>query len=215
MDRTVWESVKRQRSGPLVTCWARCAASARPYAPVQHILCPGVRRTFTLHSQVLAHLKAETAYTEAALADTQALQEALYKELRGRIQVWLIAAFSQYLRLNTGNLSPCTAPLRDGHFHACTGCAAAPSVVTVVWLGTAQEADQSAPQRHGPYFYYSRTVEGGQYRINCRRPLPPNMGTPSGTAATRLIPQKFLTGRGAFDSPYKLRSMAREHCSRQ
>jgi hypothetical protein len=86
VDRTVWEAVKRQLSCPLVTCWARCAACAQPCAPVQHVLCSGARQTFTLRSQVLAHLKAETAYTEAALADTEALQEALYKELRGRIQ---------------------------------------------------------------------------------------------------------------------------------
>jgi hypothetical protein len=38
--------------------------------------------------KVIAHLDAETAYAKAALADTEALQEALYKELRGRIQVW-------------------------------------------------------------------------------------------------------------------------------
>jgi hypothetical protein len=137
---------------------------------------------------VLAHLKAETAYTEAALADTEALQEALYKELRGRIQARLTAATFQYLRLNAGNLSPCTAPHHGGHFPAYDGCAAAPSVATVVRPGAAQEADQSAPQRHGPYFYYSRTVEGGQYRINCRRPLPPSLGAPSGTAARLRFP---------------------------
>lgn len=37
--------------------------------------------------QVIAHLDAETEYTKAALADTEVLQESLYKELRGRIQV--------------------------------------------------------------------------------------------------------------------------------
>jgi len=35
---------------------------------------------------VIAHLNAETAYCKAALADTEALQEELYKEMRGRIQ---------------------------------------------------------------------------------------------------------------------------------
>lgn len=36
--------------------------------------------------QVLAHLAAETAYTKAALADTEALQAELYTEMRARIQ---------------------------------------------------------------------------------------------------------------------------------
>jgi oligopeptidase B len=36
--------------------------------------------------RVLAHLAAENAYTAAALADTEALQEDLYKEMRRRIQ---------------------------------------------------------------------------------------------------------------------------------
>ena len=35
---------------------------------------------------VLAHLKAEAAYTKAVLADTEALQDELYREMRGRIQ---------------------------------------------------------------------------------------------------------------------------------
>lgn len=37
--------------------------------------------------QVIEHLKSETAYCKAALADTEALQERLYQEMRGRIQV--------------------------------------------------------------------------------------------------------------------------------
>ena len=37
--------------------------------------------------QIIAHLDAETAYCKAALADTEALQEQLYTEMRGRIQV--------------------------------------------------------------------------------------------------------------------------------
>ena len=53
---------------------------------MQHTLCSGICTTLMPCAQVLAHLKAETAYTEAALADTEALQQALYKELRGRIQ---------------------------------------------------------------------------------------------------------------------------------
>lgn len=45
--------------------------------------------------------------------------------------------------------------------------------------GRIQEADESAPVRDGPYFYYSRTVEGKQYRVHCRRKLPANIGLPS------------------------------------
>ena len=36
---------------------------------------------------MIAHLEAETAHAKACLADTDGLQEALYKEMRGRIQV--------------------------------------------------------------------------------------------------------------------------------
>ncbi len=35
-----------------------------------------------------------------------------------------------------------------------------------------QETDVSAPARKGPWWYYSRTVEGQQYAIHCRRPDP-------------------------------------------
>src|SRR6266571_530175 len=37
-----------------------------------------------------------------------------------------------------------------------------------------QETDASAPVRKGPYEYFSRTIEGRQYGIQCRRPA----GTP-------------------------------------
>ena len=66
---------------------------------------------------VTAYLNEENKYTKSVLADTEALQEQLYKEMRGRIQ----------------------------------------------------EADRSAPQRHKGYWYYSRTEEGQQYRVHCRR----------------------------------------------
>ena len=70
----------------------------------------------------------ETRYARAVLADTEALQDQLYKEMRGRIQ----------------------------------------------------EADQSAAQRDKGYFYYSRTLEGKQYKVICRRQVPKNAGPPSG-----------------------------------
>ena len=41
--------------------------------------------------QIIAHLDAETAYCKAALADTEDLQEQLYTEMRGRIQVCIIS----------------------------------------------------------------------------------------------------------------------------
>ncbi|GAB4817223.1 hypothetical protein N2152v2_004269 [Parachlorella kessleri] len=74
--------------------------------------------------QVIEHLKAEAAYTKAVLADTEALQEVLYQEMRGRIQ----------------------------------------------------EADQSAPIRYHEYYYYTRTEEGKQYSVHCRRRVPPGAG---------------------------------------
>ncbi len=77
------------------------------------------------NKEVIAHLNAENNYTKHVLADTEPLQEALYKEMRGRIQ----------------------------------------------------EADQSAPQRYSSastlqgYWYYTRTEEGAQYAVHCRRSL--------------------------------------------
>ena len=104
-------------------------------------------------------------------------------------------------------------PVHGGHL--VKNHAIAPNVITDVWLYAAQEADQSAPQRHGPYFYYSRTVEGGQYRINCRRPLAPNMGTPSGMTARPLSLLKAFDRAQALCCPCCRRSTASEHCSRQ
>lgn len=66
---------------------------------------------------VLAYLEAENAYTDAVSAPTEALQETLYREMKGRLQ----------------------------------------------------ETDLSVPYRYGGYFYYSRTEEGRQYPIRCRK----------------------------------------------
>ncbi len=38
--------------------------------------------------------------------------------------------------------------------------------------GRVQETDAGPPSRHGPWWYFSRTVEGKQYPIMCRRPDP-------------------------------------------
>ena len=66
---------------------------------------------------VQAYLEAENAYTDAVTGPTEALQETLYTEIKGRIQ----------------------------------------------------ETDLSVPYKLGGYFYYSRTEEGKQYPIRCRK----------------------------------------------
>ncbi|PRW44843.1 prolyl endopeptidase-like isoform A [Chlorella sorokiniana] len=92
-------------------------------------------------ADVIAHLKAEAAYTKAVLADTEQLQDQLYKEMRGRIQ----------------------------------------------------EADQSAPIRFKNFFYYTRTLEGAQYAVHCRRALAPGAPPPSeADAMDESIPEEVL-----------------------
>ncbi|HSD46350.1 MAG TPA: S9 family peptidase, partial [Pyrinomonadaceae bacterium] len=66
---------------------------------------------------VMAHLKAEDAYTEEVMKPTAALQEKLYKEMLSHIK----------------------------------------------------QTDKNVPYRWGNYFYYTRTEEGKQYPIFCRR----------------------------------------------
>lgn len=36
------------------------------------------------------------------------------------------------------------------------------------FLGHMKETDTEVPYRHGPYFYYSRSVKGKPYKIHCR-----------------------------------------------
>lgn len=67
--------------------------------------------------EVMRHLAAENAYTEAVMSEHGELTEELYAELLGRIE----------------------------------------------------EDSVSAPFRDGRYFYYSRTVAGQNYRLQCRR----------------------------------------------
>jgi oligopeptidase B len=66
---------------------------------------------------VAAYLEAENAYTDAVLKPTEAFQDALYKEMLGRIK----------------------------------------------------ETDEEVPYRKGAFFYYSRTEQGKQYPIYCRK----------------------------------------------
>ncbi|HEX5616690.1 MAG TPA: S9 family peptidase [Acidimicrobiia bacterium] len=68
--------------------------------------------------EVLEHLRAENAHTDAVLAHLAPLRERLFDELRAHVQ----------------------------------------------------EADESAPVPDGPWEYFSRTVAGAQYGIQCRRP---------------------------------------------
>ncbi|HKQ03566.1 MAG TPA: S9 family peptidase [Blastocatellia bacterium] len=67
--------------------------------------------------EVLAHLEAENAYTDAVMKPTEGFQEALYKEFVERIK----------------------------------------------------ETDAGVPYKNGDYFYYSRTEQGKQYPILCRK----------------------------------------------
>ena len=66
---------------------------------------------------VVSYLKEENAYTAAVMKPTEALQDALYKEMLGRIK----------------------------------------------------ETDLTVPHKEGDYFYYSRTEQGKQYPIFCRK----------------------------------------------
>jgi oligopeptidase B len=68
--------------------------------------------------EVLAYLRAESDYADAALSPTLPLQQQLYDEIRGRVA----------------------------------------------------ETDAGPPTQHGPWWYWSRTFEGQQYRVVCRRP---------------------------------------------
>lgn len=69
--------------------------------------------------KMLRYLEEENKYTKAVMGDTEALQEDLYKELRGRIQ----------------------------------------------------EADVSAPVLNKGFIYYTRTEEGKQYAVHCRKKM--------------------------------------------
>ncbi|HEY2579138.1 MAG TPA: S9 family peptidase [Streptosporangiaceae bacterium] len=71
---------------------------------------------------VLAYLRAENAYTEAAIDGLASLRETIFEEIKGRTQ----------------------------------------------------QSDLSVPVRKGGWWYYSRTVEGQQYRIQCRRLAGPD-----------------------------------------
>ena len=83
--------------------------------------------------KVLEYLRAENAYTEAALAHTAQLRDRLFEEIVARVQ----------------------------------------------------ETDVSAPVRRGPFEYFTRTIEGMQYDVHCRRPAvsPGSVALPDPFAA--------------------------------
>jgi hypothetical protein len=59
-------------------------------------------------------------------------------------------------------------------------------------------APLSSPSRHGAYYYYSRTREGQQYRVHCRRRVPPSAGPPSESDALDLSqPEEVLLDENA------------------
>jgi oligopeptidase B len=51
-----------------------------------------------------------------------------------------------------------------------------------------QESDLTVPMRKGGYWYYSRTVEGQQYGIRCRRPVEPGEVDPPATGDGAPLP---------------------------
>ncbi|WP_068402723.1 S9 family peptidase [Kribbia dieselivorans] len=59
-----------------------------------------------------------------------------------------------------------------------------------------QETDLSVPVADGPWWYYSRTIEGGQYAISCRAPLT-DRATPPAVDAPVTGEQVLLDGNAA------------------
>lgn len=100
---------------------------------------------------VLAHLEAENAYTEQAMAPVADLRERIFQEIKSRVK----------------------------------------------------ETDMSVPVVKDDWVYYSRTVEGLEYGISCRRPLGPLLAESgddhdAGTLA-RLLADETLFADGGPD----------------
>jgi oligopeptidase B len=71
--------------------------------------------------------------------------------------------------------------------------------------GRTQETDLSVPTRKGSWWYYTRTVEGKQYAIHCRRPVRPgDTGPPSTADSAPLEGEEILLDGNelAGDSPF-------------
>ncbi|HEV2036209.1 MAG TPA: S9 family peptidase [Candidatus Dormibacteraeota bacterium] len=95
--------------------------------------------------EVIAHLEAENAYTDAVMAPTTELQETVYREIVGRVQ----------------------------------------------------ETDTSAPSYFKGYWNYTRTVEGLDYEIHCRR-----LGTIDSPEQVLLDGNQLAKGHDYFDLGY-------------
>jgi oligopeptidase B len=87
-------------------------------------------------AEVLDYLRAENAYTEAALAPQATLRTRLFDEIVGRVQ----------------------------------------------------ETDATAPVRRRPYEYFTRTIEGLQYAVHCRRQAVDGAGLPDPFAPPGTTP---------------------------
>ncbi|HMG25537.1 MAG TPA: S9 family peptidase [Acidimicrobiia bacterium] len=64
-----------------------------------------------------------------------------------------------------------------------------------------QETDATAPVRKGPYEYFSRTIEGRQYGIQCRRPpgtpgLPDPFATPGSAPGEEVLLDQNVLAQG-------------------
>ena len=68
-------------------------------------------------------------------------------------------------------------------------------------VGRVQETDASAPTRRGPFEYFSRTIEGQQYGVHCRRPsggdaLPDPLAAPGSPAGETVVLDENELARG-------------------
>jgi oligopeptidase B len=99
--------------------------------------------------EVVAHLEAENAYTDAVMAPTADLQETVYREIVGRVQ----------------------------------------------------ETDTSAPTYFKGYWHYTRTVEGLDYEIHCRR-----LGSIESPEQVLLDGNQLAKGHAYFDLGFVERS---------
>jgi len=71
--------------------------------------------------------------------------------------------------------------------------------------GRTQETDLSVPVRKGGWWYYTRTVEGRQYPVQCRRAVrPDDAGPPSTEGGVALTGEEILLDCNALagDSPF-------------